>query len=164
MAFVAALLTGLVARDTCRAIQANPGDGCWDLAKRCDISQDELSSYNSEPFSCKSIKAGDYVCCSMGTLPDFSPQPQENGECASYMVRSGDTCSSLAAAKGIKDWRKIETFNNETWGWAGCNHIQAGQNICVSSGAAPFPAPVKSAVCGPQVCGHEGSASSSKCR
>lgn len=151
MSIVASLLTTLVARDTCNYIQAQSGDGCYSLAQRCGISQDDFTTYNPTPFSCDTIEVGDYVCCSAGTLPDFSPQQQANGDCASYTVQSGDTCSSIATANQIKDWHDIEKVNNQTWAWAGCSRIQIGQNICLSSGIPPFPSPVESAVCGPQV-------------
>ncbi|KAK4170680.1 hypothetical protein QBC36DRAFT_341460, partial [Triangularia setosa] len=44
----------------------------------------------------------------------------------------------------------IETFNKNTWGWNGCQLLWVGTKMCLSSGTAPFPAPVANAVCGPQ--------------
>ncbi|KAF2157187.1 glycoside hydrolase family 18 protein, partial [Myriangium duriaei CBS 260.36] len=93
-----------------------------------------------------------YACCSPGTLPDFTPKPDASGNCYVYTVKSQDTCATIAAAKSM-DWTKIDGYNNQTWGYTGCSNIQIGQNICLSSGSPPFPAPVTGTVCGPQVPG-----------
>lgn len=151
MSLASSLLKLLVARDTCNYIQVASGDGCWALAQKCGISQDDLTTYNPSPFSCDTIQVGDYVCCSAGSPPDFSPQQDSNGNCASYTVQADDTCSSIASAHSIKDWHKIENVNNQTWAWSGCSLIQVGQNICLSEGTPPFPASVQGTVCGPQV-------------
>lgn len=47
---------------TCSYTQAEAGDGCWSLADRCKITQDQLKEYNG-PDVCK-IEVGKYVCCS----------------------------------------------------------------------------------------------------
>lgn len=61
----------LVPRADCRAIEVVAGDGCWSLAQRCGISQTDLERYNSGVSSfCNSLKPGQYICCSSGTLPD----------------------------------------------------------------------------------------------
>lgn len=151
MPLATTLLLSLIARDTCRYIQAQSGDGCSSLIKRCSISQSDFDKFNPAPFSCKSIEIGDYVCCSSGSFPDFSPKPKSDGHCASYTVQSGETCSSIATAHQIKDWHDLEHFNKQTWGWAGCSLIQTGQKICLSDGIPPFPAEMKGALCGPQV-------------
>lgn len=64
-------LQNLAPRAECRAIQVVEGDGCWSLAQRCEISQTQLKNYNSEVDDfCDTLRAGKYVCCSTGTLPD----------------------------------------------------------------------------------------------
>lgn len=136
---------------TCSYIQAQAGDGCWSLAQRCGISEANLTTYNSAPNFCSDIKVGQYICCSAGSLPDFAPKPYANGTCYTYAVKSGDTCSAIATANQMKEI-VISTVNNETWGWAGCQDLQVGQRICLSTGTPPFPAPVSGTVCGPQVC------------
>ena len=148
---VATLLSSLLARDVCRQIDAKAGDGCWSLAKACGISQEDLVKFNPEPFSCDKIEVGTAICCSAGTLPDFSPQKQADGRCASYTVKGKDTCSSIGTAHKLKDWHKIDSFNGQTWSWSGCSSLQTGQQICLSEGTPPFPAEMKNAVCGPQV-------------
>ena len=142
-------------RDTCEYTQADPGDGCWALANKCGISEFELIFFlhATDPSFCSTIIAGQYVCCGPGALPDFSPQPNPDGSCKSYTIQPGDTCAAIAAANQISDYTKLEDVNKQTWGWTDCKGIQPGQNICLSTGAAPMPSPVTGVACGPQVPG-----------
>ncbi|GLA31699.1 hypothetical protein AnigIFM63326_010379 [Aspergillus niger] len=142
-------------RDTCSYTQAVAGDGCWSLAERCGITQDDLESYNPVSDFCNTIEVGQYVCCSSGSLPDFSPQPNADGSCYTYTIQFGDLCSTIANTYNIPDATKIEAYNSETWGWEGCSYLMIGQNICLSSGDPPMPAAVANAQCGPQVPGTE---------
>ena len=141
---------------TCRYIQAQADDGCWALANRCGITQEELQNYNTESNFCNSIKADEYVCCSAGSLPNFAPQPYSNGTCYSYAIQPSDTCDGITDAHKM-DRGTIPNFNNETWGWAGCRYLQLGQLICLSQGTPPFPSPLDNALCGPQVSFHPSS-------
>ncbi|KAK4118597.1 glycoside hydrolase family 18 protein [Parathielavia appendiculata] len=137
-------------RADCRAIQVVAGDGCWSLAQRCGISQTNLETYNSGVASfCSSLKPGQYVCCSSGTLPDLSPKPNPDGSCASYSIVKDDNCFDIAAKYSLTT-DKIGELNKNTWGWAGCSAIQPGQKICLSTGSPPMPAAVPGALCGPQ--------------
>lgn len=147
---VFASLVSATTGSTCKYTQAQANDGCWSLAKRCGISQDDLTKYNPEPNFCNTIIVGQYVCCSEGSLPDFSPQPYSNGTCFTYAVQSDDTCFSIANANHM-NVSKISTVNSNTWGWSGCQDLQLGQRICLSDGMPPFPAPMANALCGPQV-------------
>jgi hypothetical protein len=141
-------------RATCKYTQADPGDGCWALADKCKITQANLIKHNGGKSDfCDTIISGQYVCCGTGDLPDFSPQPNPDGSCKSYAIQPDDTCSVIAAANLISDWRKLEDLNKQTWGWAGCNSLQQGQNICLSKGSPPMPSPISGATCGPQVPG-----------
>ncbi|KAI8966243.1 class 5 chitinase 1 [Daldinia sp. FL1419] len=139
-------------RATCKYIQAKPGDGCWALARRCGITEEQLESYNGGASFCDSMTIGQYVCCSSGSLPDFSPQPVD-GKCYAYTIQAQDTCASVAEAHNIMKVAVIEDNNNQTWGWMGCSDLQIGQNICLSPGSPPFPVNIPNAVCGPQVNG-----------
>ncbi|KAM5439760.1 putative chitinase [Microsporum ferrugineum] len=134
----------------CRTIQVEPGDSCDSLASECGITAADFLKFNPSPTLCGSLKPGQHVCCSPGTLPDFSPKPDAKGYCYPYLVKSGDSCSSLAAAYDISN-DDIEKFNQKTWGWNGCQKLFADYTICLSSGYPPMPAPVANAVCGPQV-------------
>ncbi len=135
---------------TCSYIQAQAGDGCWALAQRCGITQDQLTQYNTAPNFCNTVQDKQYVCCSAGSLPDFSPKPYDNGTCYTYIVQHGDLCSTIASAN-LMSADDIPIYNSQAWGWQGCNDLQFGQRICLSSGIPPFPAPVEGNLCGPQV-------------
>lgn len=112
-------------RGTCSAIKVNDGDSCGGLATRCGISSTDFTKYNPSKTLCSSLHTGQHVCCSAGTLPDYSPKPNADGTCATYTVQNNDDCSTIAAAKSItKD--DIKEWNSKSWGWTGCSNIQAG--------------------------------------
>ncbi|KAH3052098.1 hypothetical protein KXW01_000618 [Aspergillus fumigatus] len=134
----------------CRTIQVESGDSCASLATECGITPAQFTQYNPSSSLCSSLTPGKHVCCTAGTLPDFTPQPGADGYCYSYLVKTGDSCASLAAAYDLTN-EEIESFNKETWGWNGCEKLFADYNICLSTGYPPMPAPIANAVCGPQV-------------
>lgn len=136
----------------CRTIKVAHGDGCGSLAARCGISGHQFTKYNPQKNLCSSLVSGQEVCCSPGSLPNLSHPMNADGTCYTYKVTSSDTCSSLAVSNGITK-SDIEKYNQNTWGWMGCKILMAGQNICLSPGKPPFPAPISNAVCGPQVPG-----------
>ncbi|KAJ5724680.1 glycoside hydrolase [Penicillium malachiteum] len=86
------------------------------------------------------------------TRASDAPQPDSDDNCYSYLVATGDTCDALATTYGITV-DEIESYNNDTWGWMGCDDLLAGENICLSSGWPPMPSVISNAVCGPQVNG-----------
>lgn len=110
-------------RATCSYTQAVSGDGCYSVAERCAITQAELISYNNDANLCSDLQVGQYVCCSSGTLPDFTPQPNSDGTCYSYTVVSGDYCSAIAETNSLTV-ADIESRNTDTWGWAGCSYLR----------------------------------------
>ena len=65
------------------------------------------------------------MCCSSGTLPDFTPQPNLDGTCKSYTVKTGDYCAAIASTNTIQA-TDIETRNKNTWGWARCSYLLVG--------------------------------------
>ncbi|RDH28098.1 hypothetical protein BDQ94DRAFT_175094 [Aspergillus welwitschiae] len=83
------------------------------------------ATYNPSSTLCSSLLAGQHVCCSAGTLPDYSPQPNADGTRATYNVQNNDGCSKIVAAKSITV-DDIEEWNKKSWGWTGCDSIQAG--------------------------------------
>lgn len=137
---------------TCSTIKVGSGDSCPALASRCGISPADFTKYNPGSNLCSSLIPGQHVCCGPGSLPDFAPKPFSNGTCYTYKVQKGDSCSGLAAANSVTI-EDIESYNNNTWGWKGCSKLEAKQNICLSNGVPPFPAPLENAICGPQVPG-----------
>ncbi|KAJ8126287.1 hypothetical protein O1611_g7351 [Lasiodiplodia mahajangana] len=137
-------------RDTCSTVQVVAHDTCATLAAECGITPAEFTDYNPSSTLCSTLVPGQHVCCSSGTLPDYTPSPYANGTCYTYTVITDDTCAALAASHDITV-DDIETWNANTWGWYGCSKLLAGYNICLSSGYAPQPSTVSNAVCGPQV-------------
>lgn len=136
---------------TCSTIRVQAGDSCTSLAAQCGINATDFDDYIPQANLCLTLTPGQPVCCSSGSLPNYAPQPYANGSCATYLVQSGDYCTELAATYYPLTVEEIDSYNNNTWGWLGCTDLQAGQNICLSTGTPPFPAPVANAVCGPQV-------------
>ncbi|RAK98113.1 glycoside hydrolase [Aspergillus ibericus CBS 121593] len=139
-------------RSTCSYVQVISGDSCASLVEECGISADDFYDYNPSSDLCSTLTVGQYVCCSSGDLPDFAPSAYANGTCCTYDVVSGDSCSALAATYSLTE-DEIDSFNSDTWGWYGCDDLQAGQSICLSNGTAPYPVALANAVCGPQVPG-----------
>ncbi|KAJ5662800.1 hypothetical protein N7507_003531 [Penicillium longicatenatum] len=136
----------------CNYIQVQADDGCWALADRCGITQATLTKYNPSNGFCDNLILDQYVCCSAGSLPDFSPQPDDDGNCFVYVVKEKDLCDTIATAHKM-DKAKIPDYNELTWGWMGCGNLQIGGKICLSKGTPPFPSPVDGNACGPQVPG-----------
>lgn len=124
------LSSDLIPRDTCRAIEVHSGDSCSSLAHRCGIPPHKFTKYNPNPSLCSSLKPGQHVCCSPGKLPDYAPKPNTDGTCATHSVHNGDTCSQIAASYSttVDD---IDQFYRETWGWTGCNDLQAGSQSAI---------------------------------
>ncbi|KAH6688599.1 hypothetical protein F5X68DRAFT_168527 [Plectosphaerella plurivora] len=142
-------LARLVTRANCRTRQVISGDTCGSLATKCGISGTDINKFNTAQNFCSTLKVGQHICCSSGTLPDVRPKPQADGTCASYEVRSGDWCDKIASSNGLTV-ADVESFNKKTWGWSGCGLLYVGIRMCLSKGTPPFPAPIENAVCGPQ--------------
>lgn len=140
----------LFVRDDCRVVPIVAGDTCGKLADRCGISPADFTKYNPDDDFCSTLSPYGRACCSPGDLPDIRPKKNADGTCATYLVKSGDDCPTLAGKNGLKT-SDIEDFNKgTTWGWNGCEHLLASMNICLSDGLPPMPAPIENAVCGPQ--------------
>ncbi|PLB51186.1 glycoside hydrolase [Aspergillus steynii IBT 23096] len=140
-------------RATCSHIKVVSGDSCGSLAKKCGISGAKFEEYNkSKKNLCATLAVGQPVCCSKGTLPDLRPKPGKDGSCAAYTTINKDTCSKIAVENGLTI-SNLEAFNKQTWGWAGCKHLDKGVRMCLSKGSPPMPDELSNAVCGPQVPG-----------
>ena len=138
---------------TCKYTQVQANDGCDAVSKRCGISIADLKKYNKAGIcDTNALKVGQHVCCSAGSLPDFSPQPNPDGSCKSYTIKMGDNCFDIAAANSMTQ-TQIEDRNKKTWAWAGCDDLIPGNAICLSTGEQPMPPEIDNAVCGPQVPG-----------
>lgn len=136
-------------RGDCKTQTVALGDSCGSLASNCGISPSDFTKYNSDPKFCSTLAPGQRVCCSPGSLPDIRPKTNLDGTCTSYVVKTGDTCSSIATANGLSI-ADLATFNDKTtWGWSGCDHLGAQLKICISKGSPPMPQAIANAVCGP---------------
>ncbi|KAL4935175.1 hypothetical protein BDV06DRAFT_234584 [Aspergillus oleicola] len=108
----------------------------------------------AEYIDCNNLKVKQHVCCSSGDLPDFSPNPNDDGSCFTYQVKENDNCDTLAAEYSLSR-DDLEEFNKNTWGWNKCDPLYKDTIMCLSEGDPPFPAPIANAVCGPQKPGSE---------
>lgn len=137
-------------RAQCSTLQVVPGDTCDTLAAKCGISSSDFDKSNINSDLCSApLDPGQRVCCSSGTLPKVSLMSAADGECATYLVQSGDWCWTIATSNGLTV-NDLEELNQNTWGWSGCDNLFAGINMCISPGSPPMPAPIENAVCGPQ--------------
>ena len=143
--------TDLQKRTDCTTTRLVSGDSCGALASKCGISGSDFTKYNPDPNFCSTLAVGQRVCCSAGTLPDLTPKPNSDGSCASYTVKSGDTCLVIATANSLKPRDLSELNDGITWGWFGCDKLLAGLIMCLSNGTQPMPAAIPNAMCGPQV-------------
>lgn len=103
----------LTSRAECTTVQVVGGDSCETLAAECGITAAQFTEYNSDASLCSSLTPGQHVCCSAGTLPDFTLQPGADGYCYTYLVEKDDSCASIGAAYDLKN-TEIESFNSET--------------------------------------------------
>ncbi len=143
-------LAPATADGTCKYVQAASNEGCWDLANKCGGGEtvDDIVRANGGNASFCNIQKNQYACCGHGKLPDFSPKPNKDGTCFTYTVVAVDKCADIAAANQLSDYKLIEQYNKNTWGWAGCSNLQIGMAICLSTGKAPMPNQMADAQCG----------------
>lgn len=135
-------------RSTCATTEVQSGDLCADLARRCGISTADLVRYNSHKDFCTMLRVPQRVCCSAGDLPVLVPDA--NGNCKQHEVQADQNCWSIASDNSnLFSVDDLEDFNKNTWGWGGCNNLQASSIICLSPGNPPLPKPVPNAMCGP---------------
>lgn len=80
----------LTSRAECNVIQVVEGDSCASLATRCGITVTQFNNFNSNENLCSTLAPKQWVCCSSGTMPAMTPQPQADGTCAIYEVMAGD--------------------------------------------------------------------------
>ncbi|CAG7915782.1 unnamed protein product [Penicillium olsonii] len=133
----------------CWSILVSAADNCESLASKCGVSPADFATFNPA-VSCSALPFGLPVCCSAGTqtLPPKGADPL----CYDYTARGGHTCQQIADGYKLSV-ADIEAFNKDTWGWKGCESIQEGSRMCLSSGEPPMPVAFEGAVCGPQVPG-----------
>ncbi|KAI0096415.1 glycoside hydrolase superfamily [Nemania sp. FL0031] len=140
----------LSARAVCHSVQAAHGDTLESLASSCQIPVRDFIRHNDLPVDSHWTPTPyQSFCCSSGPgVAARAQDPRPDGTCASYIVQNQDTCATIALNEGIRQG-DLYAFNQETYGWGGCNSLFPGMRICVSSGTPRLPAPNKDAVCGP---------------
>ncbi|KAH7626010.1 hypothetical protein B0T09DRAFT_392288 [Sordaria sp. MPI-SDFR-AT-0083] len=116
------------------------------------ITGDDFTKANPQSGLCSKLSEGQHVCCSQGDLPNLRPKKGADGYCAVYRTKKDDNCAKIAASNMLS-LTQVENFNKNTWGWNGCKLLYPDFNMCVSDGAAPMPAIVPNAVCGPTMNG-----------
>jgi hypothetical protein len=143
----------LHARTECgKTVQVGDGDSCGTLATKCGLPPAAFSKIHPEADFCSKLMPKQHVCCTAGTLPDFSPKPNSDGSCNTYTVKANDNCDSISAEYSLSR-EKLNTYNKNTWGWNGCSletYLFPNQKICLSTGSPPFPDEIANAQCGPQ--------------
>lgn len=140
--------------DECSTVQVEAGNLCGDLAAKCGISVSDLQKYNPGSDFCTSLRVKQHVCCSSGDLPDFRPIPNEDGSCKAHKVQKDEDCSTISAEYALT-MDELDEYNQNTWGWSGCDPLFKDTIMCLSKGSPPFPDPIANAVCGPQKPGSE---------
>lgn len=126
----ASILSG---RAECKTAIVKADDGCWALADRCGISQDDLKRYNTRANFCNTLVVGETVCCSAGALPSSIPPAKSDGTCETKDVKAGDSCGSMASKCGLSanDFMKVNTKENL------CSNLIEGRQVCCSQGKLP---------------------------
>ncbi|KAJ3363536.1 hypothetical protein GGF31_000946 [Allomyces arbusculus] len=99
------------------------GDGCWAIANSNGIDVATLQSLNPG-MDCAKIQVGQQLCVKDGgTGVDCA---------ATYAVKSGDSCWSIANGNGL-DMAALAALNPTM----DCNKLQIGQQLCVRDKTAP---------------------------
>nr|CAC34265.1 hypothetical protein [Schwanniomyces etchellsii] len=144
---------------TCYVHTMASGESCAFLIEKftnveTEINLNKWNEDNPTWYGCSNGHpyVGDKVCVSEGNFPDYSPKPNSNGTCYTYYIKSGDTCYDLAS-KYYLSTEQLESFNEKTYGWFGCNNLQLGQAMCLGKGTPPKPIPNPKAECGPLASG-----------
>jgi hypothetical protein len=81
---------------TSKYVYAQTRDVCDSLAQRRGITEIQLGSYSGGTSICSTDQVNQYVCCSSGSLPAFSPKPYPNGTCFMYTITPSNYCTTVA--------------------------------------------------------------------
>ncbi|RLV93540.1 hypothetical protein JA1_002248 [Spathaspora sp. JA1] len=106
------------------------------------------------------------LCKSVGKLPNFRPKKNADGTCFKHVIKSGDTCSSMANKYYPLTVANIDTINKnaKTFFWKGCDRLLVNQVICLSDGKRHKPTPNPLSECGPYAPGDWNVDSPPECR
>ncbi|KAL2257800.1 hypothetical protein VTK26DRAFT_9157 [Humicola hyalothermophila] len=144
---IRAIGMALEARADCKVARVESGDSCWSLAQqKCNpaISVSDFYKYNGGSDKiCNTLKPGDYVCCSSGTMPNMDPEANPDGTCKYVQVEQGDTCSSIAESRCPEriSLDQLAKFNGGSQSF--CSNLKLKSVVCCSEGTKPDLRPKK---------------------
>ncbi|KAB5589059.1 hypothetical protein CTheo_7501 [Ceratobasidium theobromae] len=115
---------------------------CYDIYTKAGITASQLSSYNPR-LDCATLQLGQRVCISAGTLLSRRLAPNPDGSCVKYKVLEDESCPQIAARFNATV-PQLESWN------AGCDQLQFGYTMCVSSGSPPPITVDPKLQCGPE--------------
>ncbi|KAL1838072.1 hypothetical protein VTJ49DRAFT_3092 [Mycothermus thermophilus] len=139
--------TTLAPRADCTVARVESGDGCWSMAKqKCSppIELSDLYKYNGGSDKiCDNLRAGDYVCCTSGTMPNMDPKPNPDGTCKYVQVQQGDSCDSIAEGRCPErlSLDQLAKFNGGSQSF--CTNLKLKSVVCCSQGTKPDLRPKK---------------------
>ncbi|EJD01857.1 uncharacterized protein FOMMEDRAFT_29008 [Fomitiporia mediterranea MF3/22] len=110
--------------DCTRIYKVRAGDTCNSISQAKKVSTFQLAFNNPDATAgdCLNLPLGEVLCLGM-----------VNQDCKiNTVVNSGDTCSSIAAAKGI-DLDVLE-YNNPGI----CDSLEGGQVLCTDPNSIPY--------------------------
>ncbi|KAF7342671.1 hypothetical protein MSAN_02024900 [Mycena sanguinolenta] len=116
--------TPLEARSCSPTYTVKPGDTCSAIATAKGLTLAELYSYNPSINSgCTNLAIGEVLC--------LGPGVGSGGTCTqTYTVKSGDTCSAIAAHFGLTVSQLLALNPSIS---SGCTNLAIGQVLCVAS-------------------------------
>ncbi|KAJ7478276.1 hypothetical protein FB451DRAFT_1365864, partial [Mycena latifolia] len=150
---IGALSHEIFPRANCTTTTVVSGDSCATLATRCGLSGNQFTSFNPG-LDCSKLAVDQWVCCTTGTLPSKRPNQNPDGSCYYVEIEPGADCSQLSVKYDVT-LQEIDTWNKQTWRWTGCQGLQPGMNVCVSSGTPKAPAQNASIPCGLESVGNK---------
>jgi hypothetical protein len=142
-----AIDSNLEARADCRVARVESGDGCWSMAQqRCNpkVSVADFYRYNGGSDKiCGSLRPGDFVCCSSGTMPNMDPKGNADGTCKYVQVQQGDTCDGIAESRCPErvSLGQLAKFNGGSQSF--CTNLKLKSVVCCSQGIKPDLRPKK---------------------
>ncbi|KAK9760869.1 hypothetical protein K7432_014686 [Basidiobolus ranarum] len=113
------------------------GDTCITISLKNNISVASLQISNPQ-LNCSKPVLGQVICIPKPSVPTSTPPPSCGAGTISYAVKSGDTCSVIAASNGISIEKLLSA--NPTMK---CELLILGQQICIpllcKNGEKPSP-------------------------
>lgn len=114
--------------ETTQQYTVRQGDYCYLIAETHGISLADFLSLNPG-LDCSQLQVGQTV-----NVPHYITIPGSSGACDTYVVRSGDTCSSIAKTHGMS-LHDLYCANPGL----NCTTLQIGQTLMIPPGPIPYP-------------------------